>query len=281
MQTKLTGRAALEYVQTVEINDREAQRSSSFHPKSCTIGFLGTLQHPPRSSSNKNMPDELLSVLNDVVKIVNFIKARPLNSHIFRTICNEMGSEHETLLLHTEVRWLSRGKVLSRMFELRCEVQEFFVHNPFPLSSFLQDDIWLQKLTYLAETFSTLNKLNLSLQGLSTTIFNTQDKVEALIKKLVFWANWINTNFTECFPLLSEFLQSREAALSNYVKGLITSSAKICRLTSPLWTSLRHGFGIPLMSLLQSHISHFKSKNNYWSYHLMGDTTYFLKIRHS
>ncbi len=167
------------------------------------------------------MPDELLSVLNDVVKIVNFIKARPLNSRIFRTICNEMGSEHETLLLHTEVRWLSRGKVLSRMFELRCEVQEFFVHNPFPLSSFLQDDIWLQKLAYLADTFSTLNKLNLSLQGLSTTIFNTQDKVEALIKKLVFWANWINTNSTECFPLLSEFLQSREAALSNYVKGLI------------------------------------------------------------
>ncbi len=115
--------------------------------------------------ATKKMPDELLSVLNDVVKIVNFIKARPLNSRIFRTICNEMGSEHETLLLHTEVRWLSRGMVLSRMFELRCEVQEFFVHNPFPLSSFLQDDIWLQKLAYLADTFSTLNELNLSLQG--------------------------------------------------------------------------------------------------------------------
>ncbi|KAL1281206.1 hypothetical protein QQF64_000009 [Cirrhinus molitorella] len=171
--------------------------------------------------ATKNMPDELLSVLNDVVKIVNFIKARPLNSCIFRTICNEMGSEHETLLLHTEVRWLSRGKVLSRIFELRCEVQEFFVHNPFHLSSFLQDDIWLQKLAYLADIFSTLNELNLSLQGLSTTVFNTQDKVEALIKKLVFWANWINTNSTECFPLLSEFLQSREATLSNYVKGLI------------------------------------------------------------
>ncbi len=149
------------------------------------------------------MPDELLSVLKDIVKIVNFIKARPLNSRIFRTICNKMGSEHETLLLHTKVCWLSHGKVLSRMFELICEVQVFFVHNPFHLSSFLQDDTWLQKLAYLADTFSTLNELNLSLQGLSTTVFNTQDKVEALIKKIVFWANLINTNSTECFPLLS------------------------------------------------------------------------------
>uniref|UniRef100_A0A9J8C488 Uncharacterized protein n=1 Tax=Cyprinus carpio carpio TaxID=630221 RepID=A0A9J8C488_CYPCA len=158
--------------------------------------------------ATKNMPGELLTVLHDVVKIVNFIKARPLNSRIFRTICNEMGSEHETLLLHTEVRWLSRGK-------------EFFVHHPFHLSSCLQDDIWLQRLAYLADIFSTLNELNLSLQGLSTTVFNTQDKVEALIKKLVFWANWINTNSTECFPLLSEFLQSRESVLSDCVKGLI------------------------------------------------------------
>jgi len=92
-----------------------------------------------------------------------------------------MGSEHETLLLHTEVCWLSRGKVLARIFELRCEVQEFFVHNPFHLSSCLQDDICLQKLAYLADIFS-IHELNLSLQGLSTTIFKTQDKVESLIK---------------------------------------------------------------------------------------------------
>jgi len=49
------------------------------------------------------------------------------------------------------------------------------------LSSCLQDDICLQKLAYLADIFS-IHELNLSLQGLSTTIFKTQDKVESLIK---------------------------------------------------------------------------------------------------
>jgi hypothetical protein len=32
-----------------------------------------------------------------------------------------MGSEYETLIFHTEVRWLSRGKVMMRVFLLSEE----------------------------------------------------------------------------------------------------------------------------------------------------------------
>ena len=63
----------------------------------------------------KKMPDDLKSVLDSAVKTVNFIKARPMNAHLFHVLCKEMGSEHVQLLLHTEVRWLSSGKVLSRL----------------------------------------------------------------------------------------------------------------------------------------------------------------------
>ena len=58
----------------------------------------------------QNMPADLLGVLSDTVKLVNFIKACPLNSRIFTVLCNEMGSEHKSLLLHTEVHWLSAAK---------------------------------------------------------------------------------------------------------------------------------------------------------------------------
>ena len=59
----------------------------------------------------KGMSD---SLKDTTVKIVIFVKARPLNSRLFSALCNDMGSDHVMLLQHTEVCWLSRGKVLTR-----------------------------------------------------------------------------------------------------------------------------------------------------------------------
>ncbi|XP_062417978.1 zinc finger BED domain-containing protein 5-like [Pungitius pungitius] len=169
----------------------------------------------------KHMPDDLLAALNDAVKLVNFIKARPLNSRIFTLLCNEMGSEHKSLLLHTEVRWLSRGKVLTRLFELRHELQQFFAENPFHLASSLHDEDFLKRLAYLADIFSALNELNLSLQGVTVTVFNTQDRIEAMIKKLRFWESCVSGNTHLCFPTLHEFLGENDLHLGEHVKSLI------------------------------------------------------------
>ena len=48
-----------------------------------------------------------------VVKIVNYIKMRPLKRQLFTKPCVSVEAHHYTLNQHTEVRWLSRGKVLS------------------------------------------------------------------------------------------------------------------------------------------------------------------------
>jgi hypothetical protein len=44
--------------------------------------------------------------------------------------------------------------------------------------------------------------MNLGLQGLSTTIFNVWDKVEAMIKKLELFSVLINKDNTQVFPSL-------------------------------------------------------------------------------
>jgi hypothetical protein len=64
----------------------------------------------------KTMERDLKTVLDSVVKIVSYIKSSPLNDRVFKLLCEEMGSEHTPLLLHTEIRWLFRGKVLVRVF---------------------------------------------------------------------------------------------------------------------------------------------------------------------
>jgi hypothetical protein len=75
--------------------------------------------------ATKGMPDSLKDVLDTTVKMIHFVKARPLNSRAFSTLCNDMGSDHATLLQHTEVRWSSRGKVLTRFLKLR-DILSFF-----------------------------------------------------------------------------------------------------------------------------------------------------------
>jgi hypothetical protein len=78
------------------------------------------------------MPQGLKEVIDNAVKIANFIKSRPTNSRIFQALCEEMGSLHNCLSTHTEVRWLSRGKILVRLFELRAEIIVFFsLKSPF------------------------------------------------------------------------------------------------------------------------------------------------------
>ena len=53
---------------------------------------------------SKTIPDELNQVLKQVVKIVNFIKTRPLKSGLFEKIFVDMDSQHKRLILHTEAR---------------------------------------------------------------------------------------------------------------------------------------------------------------------------------
>ena len=74
----------------------------------------------------KTIAVEMKTVLNQAVKMVNYVRQRPLKSRLFAKLCKSMESAHVSLILHTEVRWLSRGNVLSRIYELREELLIFF-----------------------------------------------------------------------------------------------------------------------------------------------------------
>ena len=99
------------------------------------------------------LPPRLRLVLDDVVCMINTIKSSSLNTQLYFLLCQELGSDHEALLFHTEVRWLSWRNVIRRVESLKEELSEFFKPvNKTRSPEFIQklsDSQWLQKLAYL------------------------------------------------------------------------------------------------------------------------------------
>ncbi|XP_059213683.1 SCAN domain-containing protein 3-like [Centropristis striata] len=160
--------------------------------------------------ASRKMPLELNSVLNDVVKVINHVKAHALNSRLFEQLCEEMDAEHRRLILYTEIRWLSRGKSLARVFELREPLQRFLSEKKSPLAAHFSDEEWVAKLAYLCDIFNLLNELNLSLQGKMTTVFKLADKVAAFKAKLDLWGRRVNRGILDMFQTLAGILGETE-----------------------------------------------------------------------
>nr|XP_039272297.1 protein ZBED8-like [Styela clava] len=76
---------------------------------------------------SKTIPKRLHEHLSVVIKLVNYVKSSALSTRLFRKLCKDMDADHTTLLYHTQVRWLSKGNMLSRIFELKEEVKLFLV----------------------------------------------------------------------------------------------------------------------------------------------------------
>ncbi|GFU80130.1 SCAN domain-containing protein 3 [Trichonephila clavipes] len=100
----------------------------------------------------QNISLVLNEVLHTVIKCVNVIKASAKCERLFKLFCEEQNEDHVRLLLHTEVRWLSKGNCL--------KIMELFD------SGFLNDKPEMKHLltidckafvSYLADIFEKLN----------------------------------------------------------------------------------------------------------------------------
>ena len=57
-----------------------------------------------------------------MIKAVNKIKRHALQSRLFKKLCNENDEVFDRLIMHTEVRWLSKGNCLERFLSVFSSV---------------------------------------------------------------------------------------------------------------------------------------------------------------
>lgn len=109
----------------------------------------------------------------DFGHVINLIRGgnRALNHRTFTAFLNEGSIAYGDLLMHTDIRWMNRGKCLERFFALRNEIPLFLEDNikldTFAYCCKLCNPEFICDMAFLTDMTMHLNNLNIHLQGLA------------------------------------------------------------------------------------------------------------------
>lgn len=143
------------------------------------------------------------NVMNVVIKVVNFIRSHGLKHRQFQNLLAELNSDHQDVPYFCDVRWLSRGKMLERVFELKDPIKTFMINKEKPVDEF-NDPTWVSDLAFCADITMHLNILNQRLQNQDNLIHNLFDCVKSFEMKLDIWKNQLKNFDLTHFEKLSQ-----------------------------------------------------------------------------
>ena len=159
----------------------------------------------------------LSSVVDPVIRCIN--KIRALNRRRFRELFPEETEEDGELLLHCNVRWLSKGNALDRFWNLKeCVLTYLEENNELPNECLLlKDEYWLWDLAFFTDIMGHLNNLNLRLQGKDCTFPTLVDHISCFVRKLLLFSLDFEGKRLTHFPLMQK-LSTEVSAAPNYGK---------------------------------------------------------------
>ena len=158
--------------------------------------------------ATKSLPQEFQDIMKSVVSVVNFVKTSASSCRLFSKLRSELDASNNVLLFHTDVRWLSKSKVLTRVFDLRYELETLFNKKSKPqFEGLFGDKILFHKIAYLVDIFAILN---LSLQGPNATCLDLSEKIRAFQLKLQPWQKKLDENRIYMLSNLSAFFEEND-----------------------------------------------------------------------
>lgn len=169
--------------------------------------------------ASRTLPAAMKDHLAIIIRAVNFVKTSAVNTRLFTKLCQDMDSNHETLLFHTSVRWLSKGNMLARVYDMRDELKLFLeAHGKKDLLLPFTSEKFQLELAYLVDIFEALNNLNLLLQGKNTNRIKDYDAIHAFIAKLGLWHRRVQKGNAASFPNLDTVLEKNQIELKGELK---------------------------------------------------------------
>ena len=132
-------------------------------------------------------------------------------------LLEEMAAEYGDLLLHTEIRWLSRGRVLLRFLSLLGEIKEFMQSKGEDVS-LLEDTEWALDLAFLTDITGKLKHLNCELQGKGKTVVNMISALNAFKAKINIFSVDIQRKKVLHFPSVQSVLKDNASASDTFDK---------------------------------------------------------------
>ncbi|XP_077957581.1 general transcription factor II-I repeat domain-containing protein 2-like [Gasterosteus aculeatus] len=159
-------------------------------------------------------------IMKVVVQTVNFIRARGLNHRQFDNFLSDKDINFG-LPYHAEVRWLSRGAMLKRFFDLREKIGQFMEKKGKPVHE-LKNPEWLQHLAFMVDITEHLNNLNKMLQGRKKVVTQYYDNIRTFKLKLTLWETQLSSGAAAHFPHLRNVQMTGITADMSRYKDKIT-----------------------------------------------------------
>ena len=174
--------------------------------------------------------------------MVNFIKSRFIIHRFFKALYRELGSDHEVLSYHSEVRWLSRGEILKQLQELKQEVSLFLKNKNSFLAEKIESESFLLGLFYLADIFGHINNVNRAMQRPGVTIMDAAEKLNAFLLKLFLWKCRLELGDYANFPLLEDLIWKDKTRKESHI--FISMRKKFCSHLNALQTFFEGYFNL-------------------------------------
>ena len=99
-------------------------------------------------------------MLQQCTSLVNYIKRSVLYTRIFKELYEDTDAKYNVLLYQTKVRWLSKGNMTARAFQLRNEIKNLCdKYRKTDFMALRNHSEWQLSQAYFVDNFEQLNNL--------------------------------------------------------------------------------------------------------------------------